>query len=467
MATRDSTRRVLLITLNGVSYDLLASLGKSDVMPNVGRLLNSASFARLNPIYPLSEVNATATLQTGVGPGMHGLIDEQYLDHHSRKILPQNAHRSAWPTIAQVVANAWPGAATVKINDSDLANFGWTDRPKNIEQLRERTTQVNLAMEQTFAAAQKIDSAKVWRLLEVQLTSLEHLQYHHRHLFGIDGGPGGNRQWTAETQKALSAIDNCFGQLTELAQRRDASAIIASGYGFVPAREKITLSELLNRQKLLTMTSGASTISYRMSRLKLQAQRSIVGKFSHIDRLGQTVGNIMPIDWHRSRALTFHGKQSALIYLNTPERFGTRLLTTLASQEETAAEVMSTFREAKHPVTHEPLFDDVFLTAERFDCDPLGLFLPEVIATPAPGFHTRHRPDRLGHLLRSTPSLTSTRGGKGLMIAIGQRKNIELSNTSDLSHVTPLVLRLLGIDPPTSLQTNNKPSSAECSKLAQ
>ena len=127
------------------------------------------------------------------------------------------------------------------------------------------------------------------------------------------------------------------------------------------------------------------------------------------------------------------------------------MLTTRRQYEQAAADVTAALCEARHPVTDEPLFDEVYLTEERFGCDPLARFWPEVVGIPAVGFLTRHRLDRNRQLLRADSSLAAARSGEGLLMIRAPEVVLGRPCTAELADVAPTVLALLGLNPPASM----------------
>src|SRR5205814_9068839 len=95
---------------------------------------------------------------------------------------------------------------------------------------------------------------------------------------------------------------------------------------------------------------------------------------------------LAPLDWQRTAAFAVHGELSALVYLNDAKRFGRGAIRSSRQREQAEADALAAFREARHPVTGEALFEDSYATRERFGCDPIARGWPDVIGIPTPGF---------------------------------------------------------------------------------
>jgi hypothetical protein len=122
---------------------------------------------------------------------------------------------------------------------------------------------------------------------------------------------------------------------------------------------------------------------------------------------------------------------------------------------------MAALIEARHPETHERLFDEVFLPRERFGIDPLDWQWPEVVAIPAAGFHVHHRLGR-DRLLEEDPMMQGTHRREGILMidapipkAAENRASTEnpksAARSAHVCDVAPTILQLLGLRPPAHM----------------
>ncbi len=434
---------VLLIELGGASYDVLIPMAEALRLPNLGRLLQSSALVRLEGGGPWNPVTARATMETGLGPAAHGRFDSHYLDHRRRRVVAWGDATLPGPTLTDVVTEADADVPVRQVLDVASGETIWRRKPTGFEELSLGIAKTKTAIRRALAAAERIDRAGPWRLLRVRFAVFDSLLHRLWHLLGIGDGPGGNRRWVAKTQEAFQTLDGCLGGLLGLAGRRAAAVAVVSPYGFGPFCEKITLSELLRQRDLLHVARGGAMVTYRARRMAWKCRRWV---HPQQDRQ-RPVGGILPIDWRRSRAVTLHGDSAALVYLNTPERFAQRTLTTAAQREQALADAAAALAGARHPSTAEPLFGKIDLVAERFGVDPVRHCLPDVVAVPAAGFCTRHRLDRNRHVMRSDPSLSGIRTEGGLLMVRAPDVQAGRSLTAELHDVAPTVLELLGIPP--------------------
>jgi len=436
------TSRVLLIELAGGTGDVLRPLCEAGVMPNLAALLKTSAVGRLHHDAPPGAAAAWATLRWGVGPGRHGVLDEAYLDPRRGVIRPVCRRPLPCRALDEVLTRADSGLPGVRVADVPGDARLWRTRPSSFDELAAGIARTVEAIDRAVAAAKQADRAGPWRLLSVRFGVLDALLHRLWSTLGLGEGPGANGRWVAKAREAFAALDLGLGRLRGLAAARDAALVLVSPFGFVPFREKITVGELLRRRGLLQLAGGAGRLGYRVRRLAWRARRAMLGEGA-----SRPIRAWLPIDWGRSRAVSLHGQGAALVYLNTPERFGTRPLATPRERDQAAADAMAALSEARHPASGEALFQHVYRTVDRYGCDPLAAGLPEIVGIPSPGFLVRHRPDRNGHLLRTDPSLAATRTSEGTVILHGPDIAPRRDFIADLADVAPTILEMLGLPP--------------------
>lgn len=481
--------RVLVVGLDGATYDVLAPLAADGVMPNVAKLLESAALAELRSTQPAITPAAWTTFQTGCDPHEHGIWDFRYLDHDQGQVLLNHSGRIACPTLFHEIAAAggevvslglpmtWPAPSVPGIivggfdSPTPAAALGscgkfarrlerhdisldfttiWRRKPGGFDELYAGVVRTQASFRSQAAAARLADRMVDWRLMFVQFQQLDSLQHRCWHLLGLDDGSGAPAAWRAAARSALRSLDEAVGDLAELAQRRGAALVLLSDHGFGPFVGKISVTELLRGRGLLTPAGEWGRSGFRLARLgwKLRKwfwRRSQRGASSASVR--RPIEGLLPIDWRRSVAVAPHGDLAGLVYLNSPQRFDGGPLTTPRLREQAAADVTAAFREARHPQTALPLFTEVFETAQRFQADPLARCWPDIVAIPADGFHTRVKFDADRRLVSPDADLTGTHRREGVLMISAPGVPSGRRVAADLRDVAPTLLRMLGQAP--------------------
>lgn len=485
--------RVLVIGLDGATFDLLTPWAASGAMPNLARLMQTSARSTINSTRPYITPVAWTTFQTGCDPQQHGILDYRYLDHRRRRLLLNHAGRIARPTLFESVSSSggqvvslnlpmtYPAAATVggivvggldsPSIDAALAPYPafaqrlratgarfdlgtvWRRRPASFAELSDGIEQTDAIFRGQAVAARVADRMTDWRLMVVQLQVLDSLQ--HRCWDLLDPTSAAAPElWASKAQQALRAMDDCLGELMELAARRHAAVVAVSDHGFGPFRGTITLSTILAGHGLLHVPRGLDVAGYQVRRggwkLRKILWRRLRPGWSTAG-LTRPLDSLLPIDWRRSAALALHGNLGGLIYLNTRERFGTGPLQTARQREQALADCIAAFQGTRHPETGERLFVEVYGTAERFDLDPVEQMWPDVLAVPTAGFHTRHKFDARPRLVRGDAAMAGTHRQEGVLLINAPRAMPGLHASAELRDVAPTILRLLGLSAPGSM----------------
>ena len=485
--------RLLVIGLDGATYDLLVPWAESGRMPNLARLMATSARVVVNSTRPYITPVAWTTFQTGCDPHEHGILDYRYLDHRRRRLLLNHAGRIGRPTLFDSISSA--GGEVVSLNlpmtfpapssvkgiviggldspsiDAALAPYPefarrlqatgarfdlgtvWRRKPTTFEELSDGIEQTDTIFRGQATAANVADRMTDWQLMVVQLQVLDSLQ--HRCWQWLDPREGCTGElWMSKAQQALRALDDCLGELMELAARRGAAVVAVSDHGFGPFRGKITLSEILSRTGLLRWPRGGAAAGYYLRHGIWRMRKYLYRRFKpgySTAQLTRPLDTLLPIDWRRSAALALHGNLGGLIYLNTSERFATGPLKTARQCDQALADVIHAFKTATHPETEEPLFVEVFGTAERYGVDPIQKLWPDVVAIPAAGFHTRHKFDAHPQLLRSDPAMAATHRLEGVLMLNAPQVAAGAYRPAELRDAAPTILRLLGVEVPAHM----------------
>jgi predicted AlkP superfamily phosphohydrolase/phosphomutase len=485
--------RVLVIGLDGGTYDVLMPLAEEGVMPNFARLLRSSALAKLSSTEPYTTPVAWTSFQTGCDVGVHGIYDYRYLDHTRGQVLLNHAGRIACPTLFQQISAS--GGEVVSIDlpmtyppsremrgivvgglDSPSAEVAlapyprlasalrsagvdydirtiWKRKPQSFDELRAGLAATGTAFRSRVTAALLADQVTDWRMMVVQFQALDSFQHRCWHLLAADAEGMGRQNvessWVAAVRDAMWALDACLGELLELADRRGAAVVVLSDHGFGQFREKISVAEVLRQRELLRLASPCRRVAHRIARSgwKVRKWHARVCRGGSTASVRRPLTALAPIDWRRSLALAVHGELSALVYLNDSARFGKGAIVAPRQREQAEEELLAAFREVQHPRTREPLFLDVYSTRRRFGCDPVVRNWPDIVAIPAPGFHTRTKFDAPGRLLLEDPALTGTHRREGILLIQAPGAVTGQRYTAHMRDVAPTILHVLGLPP--------------------
>lgn len=474
-------RRVLVVGLDGATFDVLRPLCDAGCMPHFSSLVRGGAAGVLRSTLPSVTPVAWTSFLTGCGPQCHGIWDFRRLECGSRLVLNTGASIRC-PTLLDRVAREgrtvvsinlpmtypprWPGSLVVGGFDSPsteaalaaypefarrlrrrVPDFSvqpvWRCRPKDREALESALRQTEASFRARVEAARIADELYDWSLMIVQFQELDGLQ--HRVWESLIPERRGARAAVRAVRATMRVLDNCLADLMELAQRCGATVCVVSDHGFGAYRGTVGSNEVLRRAGIVRVRGAWGAVSYGAGRAasrlrKWLYRRRQPGVSTAV--LGRSLRSQFPLDWKRTLAWSPHGDLGALIYVNTPERFGTGPVQGARQRDEVMARVTHCLTAANEPESDRALFDTVIDVAAQFGRDPVGEGLPDLVAIPSPGIHTRTKVQ--GSWIKAA-RYTGTHRREGIWALYGPGIRAGVRQTSDIEDMAPTLLALLGI----------------------
>src|SRR5690606_17716249 len=99
-------RRIVVIGLDGATWDLLRPRMNDGRLPNLARLARSGATGDLESIYPPETPAAWPSFMTGKNPGKHGVFDFLVYDPESKTERPVNAGLRVGKTLWEYLSDA-------------------------------------------------------------------------------------------------------------------------------------------------------------------------------------------------------------------------------------------------------------------------------------------------------------------------------------------------------------------------
>jgi predicted AlkP superfamily phosphohydrolase/phosphomutase len=104
-STSERPRRVLVIGLDGATFDLIEPWVADGDLPALGQLMREGSFGRLRSVVPPMTAPAWTSFGTGTNPGKHGLYDWIARKAGTYRFLPVTAIDCHVPTIYRLLSD--------------------------------------------------------------------------------------------------------------------------------------------------------------------------------------------------------------------------------------------------------------------------------------------------------------------------------------------------------------------------
>lgn len=478
--------RILVVGLDGGTFDLLAPLRDAGLMPNLRHLMRDGAGGVLNSTSPPITPVAWTTFMTGCRPLCHGVVDFRRLDADARHLVLNSSRSIRCPTIFDWLRRAggravsinlpmtypprWPGSLVIGGVDSPStaraleaeAEFArrllervpdftvqavWRQRPPDRTALFDGLKRTGASFRARVEAARVADELCDWRLMVVQFQELDGLQHRVWEVLSLAAQSGATTPEIDAARKTMTVLDDCLGELIDLAGRHRAAVCVVSDHGFGTFEGTVSTNSLLRDAGLVQGFRGprvaAHAIGQSGGRLhKWLYRRRQPGERSTV--LRRRITSQFPFDWRRTLAWSPQGDLGALVYVNSRRRFGRGPVCTERQREDVLAQLHACFDQARHPQTGRPLFSEIIDVAQRIARDPIDNQLPDLMAIPGPGIHTETK-HRKGHWFARPTSLTGTHRREGIWILYGPGIRRGTWQSAAIEDVAPTLMALLDV----------------------
>ena len=497
---QDNTRsrskpRVLVIGLDGGTFDIIQPLVAKDKLPNLGRLMRHGSHSTLRSTYPPITPTAWTSFATGKNPGQHGLYDFQKINPATYECSPvparQHGHKSLWRIISDagskvVVLDVPFTYPPEEVNGCLLTGYGTPETDDVIftypPQLREELAtacgscdlglppEVECSLQADFfqswdkvlesrscIAAYLMDQVNwdfymivygvtdnvqhaLWPFLEPQHPAYyeEHGDYHRKMIFTF---------YEKVDQELGKLLDRCDDQ---------TSVIVMSDHGFGSTPTPKYLTKLLLNEGLLRYKSNP--LSDRLMKMAINAYYGtpwlsrLVRKLSGKQKMGLkkvlTTTAIYPtpdtVDWQNTQA--FPGGYGLQVYINLKGKYAQGTVSPGTEYQALQEEIASRLLALRDPATSHAIVKAVHRAQDIYSGAEAD-HAPDLIVE----YNNVYLPDRKEYRGRLNNSLEGNHVMNGIFIAHGSNVVSTELPVVEIIDIAPTVLYLLGLPVPSDM----------------
>lgn len=500
--------RVLVLGLDGATFDLMEPWITQGHLPHLGRLYRGGARSRLRSTVPPITPCAWSSFMTGKNPGKHGLFDFveplpdrrgfrftnatcregetlwAYLDRHGRHVGVLNVpmtyppprlangylisgldtpnEQSRYTEPEGLKAELAAAGIGYRIDVQHLGNMR-TDRRRDLR-LRE-LCDVETARTR---ALQHLRRARPSDFEMLVYTATDQVQHHFWHY--MDPGhdkydPRGAERYRNAIRDVYVHVDNLIGSLVDgLAD--DTVIVVMSDHGFGPTSNvRVRLNQALEQRGLLSFAkeggSGRTVrrlagVADRLLRSTLSngAKRFIAGAFPRL-RVWFEGLDEAAIDWdHTSAYVNEAYRSSPAVWLNRGRLSGPELGRALAEAE-------AALRDLKDPQTGRPVVSHVYRTRELYHgphVDKAPDLIPSwwddafLLEQSVPGGPPQRTVERSREPITGGVEFAGSHRLDGVFMMAGGpvRKDFAFAG-ADITDVAPTVLYLMGMPVPADM----------------
>ena len=506
-------RRVVVIGLDGATWDLFRPRMEAGRLPNLKRIVDNGASGDLESIYPPETPAAWPSFMTGKNPGKHGVFDFLVYDPETQTEQPVNARLRKGKTIWEYLSAAGKTSLVLNvpttyppdpIKGAVITDFltpagakDYTHPPELREELEAEHGRYPLFFEtMSFVCAGSDANARMFLdelewMDRVKFETAEKLMARHQpdftmvHIWGTDRlqhelwnfiDPGHPRYDAAKAEKFgerieqyYTMLDDWVGRLMEQAGP-EAITFVISDHGFGPTHHFIDLNSWLLREGFITLKRSARVRAKKLlwdlgvtphnaTRLLFPLLRFLAwfkaGAPEAAIRKSTGAINIPgmlslnDVDWARTQAYAPFGWSG--IYINTK---GVRPHGAVdpADYDAIRDAIVERWRQLANPETGEPVGGPVHTRDEMFH-GPFTPYGPDVMPLP---LAEKYMPVCFFGFASKEPvypntTLFGNHRMEGILAAAGKGVRPGHVDGANLMDMAPTVLYLLGHPVPNDM----------------
>jgi predicted AlkP superfamily phosphohydrolase/phosphomutase len=502
-----SKPRVLVIGLDGATWDLIHPWAQAGHLPHLARLLEEGSGGTLMSTIPPISPAAWSSFMTGKNPGKHGVFDFTVRDFqgYGMRVALRPPEATLWGLLSAqggcvCVVNVPQTYPVEAVNGYMVTGLGtpsgrmFTHPAELTPILRQENYRINTdAVFQRDGAAPFIEGVHQvagqvtdtalrlmgpldWDFSMVVLRLTDEIPHYFWHW--MDPSHPAHQPADALHKEAVlrcyQKADELVGKLIAGVQDGQTTVFLMSDHGFGPLYKDVYLNEWLRQQGFLTLRSHPTTralftrllqrlgltrtqVGHTLARWGLNQLRGAIR-----DRLGTRAG-IFPqddrprvgdvVDWEKTRAYSvgYIGQ----IYVNLAGRDPHGVVPSGQEYEDLRAELIERLLQMVDPEDGRPVVDRVFRKEEVYRGRFLSSAPDLLLLMRGLTYITRHSYEFAREAQVCTTPPTHETGGhrqEGILLASGNHiadnRWIEQARIEDLA---PTILYLLGCEVPTDM----------------
>ncbi len=483
-------KRVLIIGLDGATFDVLNPLIAAGRMPHLKHLIETGTSGILDSTKPPITPAAWTTFMTGKGPGRHGIVDFEKYDIGSNRLTFNSTFEIREKTIWDILSEKQFRVGSIslpmtypprRVNGFLISGFetpstdaeftyprdlkheilrrwpdysyrsDWQRRALGGDGLFDRNMRyIERSFEQGCELMEYCGGRYGWDVMMVLFKLVDNLQ--HKAWRYLDPKTRGRNPGRAERcARCFEALDATLKRLSDYAERHQATTIIMSDHGHGSLEGKAQPNLLLRDWGYLALRSGITRARIRGAGLLQRLTGKKNGRF-----VENGIERELAVDWPRTQACVMHAGIYGFLYLNLagrqpggvvpPERYE-------SLRDEIRERLLAaTVRDPGGAVI--PIFPEVHKTEELYNCrrddQP---WLPDLLLVPQPGFAVV-RKIRGWQPVRwcSDRRMEGTHRVEGILIVNGPHVRPNHTIRANIADITPTLLAAVGLRVPIDME---------------
>ncbi len=391
--------KVLLIGLDGATWDVLDEYLLTNHMPNLNRLKTEGCSGVLQSTDPPITPAAWTTCITGCQPYTHGIFGFRNYSRRDDLCYMSNSANCKVPTMWEELSDQGYKVACInvpwtypcrQVNGITVAGYGisstqvqftYPDDFKtellehipgydvvarwerlgnhDFSKFETNICRVERCFEQRLKVAELVNNKITPDIMMVQFQDLDMVQHHVWPY--VD--KASRDKYPAERDRLFSMfakLDQAIGGLLKLTDDKGSLVAVVSDHGLCQTAGNVKANMLLRDWGYLKLKSPAGLMARRIRRnlfsLSCKPKSSMSFELRHL------------VDWKRSRAMAMNTEMYGYIFLNAKGRNPCGHVEQQTEYENLVREICLKFSQLTNPATGEKIFARVVTPGELYNC---------------------------------------------------------------------------------------------------
>jgi predicted AlkP superfamily phosphohydrolase/phosphomutase len=422
-------QRLIVLALDGVTFDLIEPWVAQGLLPNLAKLIKSGAYGRMASTIPPITGAAWSTFQTGLNPGKHSVFDWLVRQPQSYHLTPVSSHSIAHTLLWEYLSTQGKRVGVIGVPVSyparPINGFMLTDlltpegenyaHPSGLKREIEKklgpypvmpdhwrgrhaamrwVDGLRSSLAQRIKTALYLAETNPWDFLMVHMMETDSVQHQMWHIldgetraayrtYGVSGNP---------ILEIYQQADRAVGEF--VSRFTDATLFVISDHGFGPLHYNIHLNCWLLNQGYLKLKKNPATLLKRLGyelgltafNINHFAEESKLlergAKLRHIEvheLFGRYFLSMQNIDWSKTRAYSYGNVGQIFLNLKGREPLG---IVEKPDVESILHTLIEDLKNLKNPLNGEKAIAAVYRKEEIYHGDRLDQSA-ELILAPA------------------------------------------------------------------------------------
>jgi len=489
--TQPLAKRVLIVGLDGATFDILRPLMEAGRMPVLKRLIETGTSGVLDSTKPPITPAAWTTFMTGKGPGRHGIVDFEKYDVRTNQLSFNSTYEIREKTIWEILGEKGFRVGSInlpmtypprKVNGFMISGFEtpsveteFTWPPDLKQEILRRWPDYNYRsdwqrkllggddlflrnvrhIERSFAQGCELTrwcgQRYGWDVLMVLFKLVDNIQ--HKAWKYLDPRTAHRNPRRAEiAAHCFEELDKTLGDLAEYARHHEALLLIMSDHGHGSLDGKAQPNALLEQWGYLKLRSHIGQARRRAERIIARTLGRTTKRFDA--NLG--VEHEIDIDWSATQACVAHAGMYGFLYLSLKGRQPDGIIDP-KDYERIRDDLQARFLKV---TAHKPngdvihVFPEVHKTEELYNCSREDQpWMPDLLLVPDAGLAVVRR-IRGSAAVRwsSRRRMEGTHRVEGILVATGPNVKEGATIHAQIADIAPTLLAAVGLRVPADME---------------